>query len=191
MSSPRIQFIRHAEKPADPPPPHGVTKHGDHDPESLTVKGWQRAGALACFFAPTEGPLQSPLLSTPQALFAASPGSSGSEESKSQRPLETITPLADKLGLTIDTTFTKGEEVQVAEAAMAQEGVVLICWQHQVAHLIANRILGNDTTAPQTWPGDRFDVVWVFDLQADGSYSFSQVPQMLLKGDVPDPISGS
>jgi hypothetical protein len=137
------------------------------------------------------GPLQSPSLSTPQALFAASPGSSGSDDGKSQRPLETITPLAGKLGLTIDTSFAKGQEVQVAEAAMAQEGVVLICWQHQVSHLIANRILGNDTTAPQTWPGDRFDVVWVFDLQGDGSYAFTQVPQLLLEGDSPDPIPGT
>ena len=82
-------LIRHAEKPADPPPPHGVTKHGDHDPESLAVEGWERAGALACFFAPTHGPLQSPLLATPEVLYAATPGSSGSEESKSKRPVQT------------------------------------------------------------------------------------------------------
>ena len=183
-------LIRHAEKPDDPPP-HGVTKHGDHDPESLTVKGWQRAGALACFFAPTHGPLQSPLLATPEVLYAAAPGSSGSEESKSKRPVETITPLSKKLGRGIREDFTKGQEVQVADAAMSGIGPVLICWQHKVLHLIANRILGNDTTAPQQWPGDRFDVVWVFDLQADGSYTFAQVPQMLLKGDVPTPIPGS
>jgi hypothetical protein len=191
MSSPRIMLIRHAEKPADPPPPHGVTKHGDHDDQSLTVTGWQRAGALACFFAPTAGPLQSPLLSTPAVVFAALPGSSGSEESQSHRPVETISPLAGKLGLTIDTEFTKGQEVQVAEAAMAQAGAVLICWQHKDLHLIANQILGNDTTAPQQWPGDRYDMVWVFDLRADGSYAFTQVPQMLLEGDSSDPIPGT
>ena len=184
----RIMLIRHAEKPDDPPPPHGVNKHGDHDAESLTVHGWQRAGALACFFAPTHGPLQSPLISTPQVLYASPPGSSGSEESKSQRPVETITPLAKKLGVTIDTSFTKGQEVQVAEAAMGQSGTVLVCWQHTDLHLIANQILGNDTTSPQTWPGDRYDVVWVFDLRPDLGYNFFQVPQMLLAGDSTDPI---
>ena len=193
MSSPRaplIMLIRHAEKP-DKPPPHGVTKHGDHDAESLTVEGWQRAGALACFFAPTHGALQSPLLATPEVLYAAAPGKrSGSEGSQSERPLQTITPLAKKLGRTIRTDFTKGEETKLADAAMAEIGTVLVCWQHQDIHLIANRILGNDTTAPQKWPGSRFDLVWVFDLQADGGYTFVQVPQMLLKGDVPDPISG-
>ncbi len=185
-------LIRHAEKPADSPPPHGVTKHGDHDSESLTVEGWQRAGALAAFFAPTHGPLQSPLLATPEVLYAAAPGKhSGSDGSRSERPLQTITPLAKKLGRTVRTDFTKGEETKLADAAMAEIGTVLVCWQHQVANLIANRILGDDTTAPQKWPSDRFDVVWVFDLQGDGSYSFSQVPQMLLKGDVPTPIPGA
>ena len=54
---------------------------------------------------------------------------------------------------------------------------------------IANQILGNDTTVPQTWPGDRFDLVWVFDWNAGAeSYTFTQVPQLLLAGDSPDPI---
>jgi len=29
---------------------------------------------------------------------------------------------------------------------------------------------------------NRFDIVWVFDLRPDGTYLFSQVPQMLLAG---------
>ncbi len=58
--------------------------------------------------------------------------------------------------------------------------------------IIANLIVGNETTVPQKWPGDRFDVVWVFDLVTpSSSYSFSQVPQRLLAGDSPDPIQGS
>jgi hypothetical protein len=102
--------------------------------------------------------------------------------------VQTITPVSKKLGIGVQAQFTKGMETQVAQAAMAESGTVLICWQHKVAHLIANAILGNATVAPQQWPGDRFDLVWVFDLQSDGSYSFTQVPQLLLKGDSPDPI---
>jgi hypothetical protein len=184
----RILLIRHGEKPPSNPPPHGVTKHGDHDIQSLTVKGWQRAGALTCFLAPTAGPLQSPLLSTPAVIYASPPGGSGSEESQSQRPVETITPLAKKLGLTVQTDFLKGMETEVAQAAMAQSGVALICWQHKGIPLIANAILGNATTAPQSWPGDRYDVVWIFDIGADGAYSFHQLPQMLLAGDLPSGI---
>ena len=38
-NAPKIMLIRHAEKPEDDPPPHGVDIDGDHDSESLTVRG--------------------------------------------------------------------------------------------------------------------------------------------------------
>lgn len=63
-------------------------------------------------------------------------------------------------------------------------GPVLIAWEHEDIPLIPNLLLGNDTT-PQTWPSDRFDVVWIFDLNpATGIYAFSQVPQLPLQGDL-------
>jgi hypothetical protein len=82
---------------------------------------------------------------------------------------------------------------------MACGGTALICWQHEDIPSIANVIMGNDTTVPQKWPGDRFDVVWVLDLiievgsdsPSSSSYAFSQVPQSLLAGDSPDPIQDS
>src|SRR4051794_33031284 len=99
MSASRIMFIRHAEKPSTPPPPHGVSADGDHDNQSLMVQGWQRAGALATLFAPTQGGLQSPLLTAPQLIYAAGPTSGDpGDGSASERPLQTVTPLAAKLG---------------------------------------------------------------------------------------------
>lgn len=179
-------IIRHAEKPADSPPPHGVNPDGDHDSESLIPLGWQRAGALACLFDPARGPLQSPGISTPQAIFASGVG----HHSHSLRPQQTVTPLSRKLGLAIDTSWLKGQETEMTAAVMAQGGIVLVAWEHEAIPGIANQILGNDTTAPQQWPGSRFDLVWVFDLDAvAGTYAFSQVPQLLLPGDSPDPIA--
>lgn len=65
---------------------------------------------------------------------------------------------------------------------------MLIGWEHKHIPLIANAILGN-TSAPQKWPGNRFDMVWVFDLGADGNaYALSQIPELLLPGDSPDPF---
>ena len=73
---------------------------------------------------------------------------------------------------------------------MACGGVALISWQHEDIPAIANIILGNSTTVPQQWQGDRFDIVWVFDLdQSSSSYSFKQVPQRLFAGDSPSPIA--
>jgi hypothetical protein len=181
--SPRIMIIRHSEKPGKPGPPFGVDHAGNPDPESLAPRGWQRAGALAVFFAPARGELQDEAISVPQYLFAC-----GNEPERARlRPLETITPLAEVLGTAVDTRFIKGEEAELAACAMDCPGPVLISWEHNNLPAIANSIVGNQQTAPKKWPEDRFDVVWVFDL-VDGSYSFRQIPQLLLAGDRADVI---
>jgi hypothetical protein len=53
MTTDRIMFIRHAEKPRVDVAIR-LEADGTADPESLTVRGWQRAGALARFFCPVE-----------------------------------------------------------------------------------------------------------------------------------------
>jgi hypothetical protein len=180
----KIMVIRHGEKPQDASLPYGVTVDGEQDAESLLVTGWTRAGALAVLFAPARGPLQSPGLAVPQYVFAAADEGA----SKSQRPIETVSVVVQKLKLTTDSTYQVGDETQLAAAVTACNGVVLVGWEHKHIPLIANAILGN-TTAPQSWPGERFDMVWVFDLDgASGQYSFSQVPQLLLAGDQSNPI---
>jgi len=72
---------------------------------------------------------------------------------------------------------------------IACAGVVLIAWQHENIPTIADAILGKAGVVPSKWPGDRFDVVWVFDLRQQGGYAFSQLPQMLLAGDRPSVIT--
>ncbi|HWT07199.1 MAG TPA: hypothetical protein VN224_15650, partial [Xanthomonadales bacterium] len=72
---------------------------------------------------------------------------------------------------------------------LSHSGVVLIAWEHKRLHTIANLILGDETTAPQEWPADRFDVVWIFDRVTAGTYTFDQRPQLLLAGDRPEVIS--
>lgn len=75
------------------------------------------------------------------------------------------------------------------EEVFSRKGVVLICWQREYIPEIASLILGNKKLAPSDWPEDRFDMVWVFDLQRrSGRYKFKQVPQKLLGGDLTRPI---
>jgi hypothetical protein len=63
-------FIRHAEKPGVDVA-SGLEANGTTDPESLTIRGWQRAGALARFFRPVKAmPAPQP---KPLAVFAAGP----------------------------------------------------------------------------------------------------------------------
>lgn len=181
----KIMLIRHAEKPANSPPPYGVTAEGERESESLTVRGWQRAGALVSFFSPTNDSFQDPSLAEPQFLYASKP----TRRNGSRRPIETITPLAEKLAIRINSHFSKNEPGEMLEEAFLCSGVVLICWQHEFIPKIANYILGNNVTAPQDWPEDRFDMVWVFTRDsASAHYSFKQVPQNLLMGDWAIPI---
>jgi hypothetical protein len=63
--------------------------------------------------------------------------------------------------------------------------VVLVRWEHQHIPALAQAIPTLDATAtPTKWPGERFDVIWTFALDATaGRYAFGQVSQQLLEGD--------
>ena len=71
------------------------------------------------------------------------------------------------------------------EDAFLCNGVVLICWQREYILQITDQILVNKAGAPPEWPEDRFDMVWVFDRNpSSAEYSFKQIPQNLLMGDL-------
>jgi hypothetical protein len=177
--------IRHAEKPSDDGSVQGVSPAGKVDPEALSVRGWQRAGALVRLFAPLQGAFVDRRLVTPRAIFA----SALAKHSKSFRPQQTVAELAAVLGLPLMLDFPKGDEAALVTKATETDGAVLIAWEHEAIPDIANRILGNSTTCPQHWPGTRFDLVWVFDREGtSSSWSFGQAAQMLLSGDSPQPI---
>ena len=191
MPANKIMIIRHAEKPTTTPPPalNGVTITGAPDKDSLIVRGWQRAGALVPLFSPAHGSLQSAELATPQFIYATS-----TSDVDGNRPEETITPLAQKLGLTPNLSFDKKQLSEVAASAMACNGVVLIGWPHGEIPKLSSQFplsANNKNPIPASWPGDRFDVVFVFDLDTSSQavgYIFSQVPELLLAGDSADPI---
>jgi hypothetical protein len=181
----KIMLLRHAEKPDRDGAPFGVTLRGERSKESLQVRGWQRAGALISLLAPANGHINESSLAQPQFLYASKP----LRRKGSKRPLETITPLAEKLGLKINQNFTRGDFDKMLENAFMRKGVVLICWQREYIPRIALHILGQTKSVPRDWPEDRFDLFWVFDLdRKSGRYKFKQVPQSLLEGDLRIPI---
>lgn len=177
--------IRHAEKPAKDGPPYGITQKGERSKESLEVRGWQRAGALTKLFAPTSGHFQDSSLAKPQFLYASKP----LRRKGSRRPIETITPLAEKLAVQINAEFQRSDVEEMLEDIFSRKGVALICWQREYIPRIASYILGKNNVAPADWPEDCFDMIWVFDLnRSSGKYRLKQVPQRLLSGDTALPI---
>ena len=73
MNSAHVMIIRHGEKPSADGTIAGVTTDGDADPNELSVRGWQRAGALVRFFAPIAGAPLRPGIATPAHVFAQRP----------------------------------------------------------------------------------------------------------------------
>jgi hypothetical protein len=184
MSANKIMLIRHAEKPEVDV--KGVDSHGNENEEELIVRGWQRSGALVRLFAPRDGKFVDPRLAQPKTIFASAVG----KHSKSLRPQHTVRELADELKLKLDLRFPKGDESDLAKAAVTAAGPVLVAWEHQDIPAIVDAIVGNKITCPQTWDGTRFDLVWVLDRKpSDDGWDFAQVPQLLLAGDRVQPIA--
>ena len=176
--------IRHGEKPSLDGAILGVNESGTADPNELSVRGWQRAGALARFFAPIDTTATPQGIGRPEVLFAQGLG----QHVTSVRARHTLTPLAQLLGLPISTQFQKGEEAALAAAATSSPGTVLIAWEHKAICQFANILMDNANCTPQAWPDDRFDIVWVFDVDGTG-WQFHQVPELVLPGDVATPIA--
>jgi len=188
----KIMIIRHGEKPSKNPGKHGLFDvQEDGEPgngKSLLVTGWQRAGALNGFFAPYQSTPSNTVIARPDYIYAASPNS------ESQRPCETVTPLAAWMGYTqgsaqFNVTYTiGGGEPDMVESALVQSGVVLICWEHDnimpnIMGAINSKVpISNYTAIPNPFP-DVFYLVWILDLEG-GEYTWSSTNQNLVAGDV-------
>jgi hypothetical protein len=191
MSALTILIIRHAEKPGEDWPGPGLTDAGVADKESLVIRGWQRAGAWAALFGAGLG---GPDYPTPQAIYAATPGTSNHPDSSapSKRPHETILALAPRLDLKPDTSFAKGDEKHLVEELLTRDGVVLVSWEHKaIVSDIVPRIPVSQGKPPTHWPGDRFDVVLRFDrAEGETEFAFRELYPCLLSGDSDKPLDG-
>lgn len=164
-----VMVVRHAERPLRGV--SGVDPKGNQDKHCLVPRGWQRAGALAVLFSDPPEPLL-----RPDHIFAAS----DARASDSKRPMQTVTPLASKLGLTIESGFGKGHERDMVATLMARKGAVVIAWQHEAIPKIARLIAGRGTYPK--WSASTYDMIWVFT-RHHNHYRFSIVPQRVLAGD--------
>jgi hypothetical protein len=104
---------------------------------------------------------------------------------------ETIKPLADRLGLTPDTTYAVGQEHKLATTIAGQSGVVLVAWEHKAIARLLPAIVQSQSPPgiPTKWDGNRFDVVLRFDRSSpEAPWSFHQLCPCLLSGDLSTPM---
>ena len=179
----KIMLIRHGEKHTPGSPDRGITADGRHAKHELTVRGWQRAGALVGHFAPPGGMSKNSKILTPRAIFA----SNATKKSPSKRAMHTVWPLADFLRVPVHHELAEDQEEELAPLLLKAPSPVLVVWHHGNIPALARAIAGPDIPCPDEWPDDRFDVTWILD-RADGrsaKWKFSQAPQCLLPGDSP------
>jgi hypothetical protein len=160
-----VMLIRHAEKPAD-----------DTSPD-LSAEGQKRAEAIPELFKKSD--TRPEPLPTPDFIFATK------NSKNSHRPLETVTPLAKSLKLTVNSDFADDDVAEVAQELfknpMYSGKIVLVCWHHGKLPKLAHKLKADD--APETWDGKVFDRVWRIDNDEKGKATFSNLPQQLLPGD--------
>jgi broad specificity phosphatase PhoE len=173
-------IIRHGEKPDGSA--EGVDAQGKKDDSSLTEVGWARARALVGLFDPTQGDLRAGL-ARPTAIYAAGV----TDDAEGQRTRETVTPLADALGIPVNIDFGRGDEKKLAKEAAGRTGATLIAWQHGGIPEIVDAFPRVSPKPPDEWPDDRFDVVWTLTRTTDG-WRFAQLPELVLPQDQPEVI---
>ncbi|WP_298420622.1 hypothetical protein [uncultured Kordia sp.] len=163
-----ILILRHAEKPTEA------------SNENLSIKGYERAAALAYYMPATFG--------TIDHIFAAGVG----HKSHSKRPVETITPLAERLGKKVHDSYLKYEYPEMITHIFGDDKytgkTIAIAWQHTDIEDIATKF-GALEVPTSKWPGDCFDLVWKLTLNDDNSYTLNQIPQLLMYGDSDDVIT--
>lgn len=182
MPSPQaVMFIRHGEKPGDNGPPHGINHKGDSDPHSLSVRGWTRAGALAALFA--HAPFDTHLDVVVPARIVAT---KSTDDYKSKREVDTATPLAHRLALTVDQDFDHAHAAELASSILGDSRPTLVVWHHgSMTDIISKLPVSNRDDIPHHWPEDRFDLIWTLSKGPEESeYRFAIVPQQLLDGDL-------
>ncbi|KAH8666496.1 hypothetical protein BX600DRAFT_461893 [Xylariales sp. PMI_506] len=133
-AEPTVYFIRHGEKPDD----------GD----GLSTEGEERAQCLRTVFGASSS-------YDIQYIMAQTPKSDGSR----QRPYDTVLPLADDLGITVDTSCDRDDSDCVADVVESYTGSgnILICWEHKQLNNLAEALGASDV---DNYPDDSYDLIW-------------------------------
>jgi hypothetical protein len=153
MTPNKILIMRHAEKPSDP---HNI---------NLAPKGLARAKQLATYIPATFG--------RPDFLFATQ------QSPDSNRPLETIEPLAQSSGLNIDDSFADNQYKALASGLITDpkyNGVyVLICWHHEKILKLARALGAKAADLPGSWNPDVYNLILVLDFTREPKPSVKKI----------------
>lgn len=134
----KIIIIRHGEKP----------KNGDN----LNCQGLNRSLLIPDMIVSKFG--------VPSFSYVPSVGVDSA--TKHARMFQTITPLAVKYNLTINSRFNGKDSAGLANDIIKRHGVVLVVWDHKSIVPIIHALGIND--AELKWNDDDFDSIWIIQI---------------------------
>jgi hypothetical protein len=175
-----IYLIRHAEKPDSGP--------------GLSPAGQARAQAYVQYLQNQTGPQGRPIRWN--YLFASS------DSENSDRPLLTITPLANAIQKTIDASYAEkhydklGKNIRDNAVNYANKNI-LICWHHGEILALAQTLgaaaegLPSSSNWPANWPGEVFG--WLLQVYYDDHGALQDehsqaINEHLMPDDTMDPV---
>lgn len=129
-----VVIIRHAEKPAS----------GDN----LSCQGENRALQLVNVL----------YQKFKQPDYTYVPALKLDKNTAHSRMFQTVTPLAIKYNLTINSQYNEKDAKRVAKSVFKKTGTVLMVWEHSAIADLA-RALGVDK--PPKWHAEDFDSIWI------------------------------
>ncbi|RKO88577.1 hypothetical protein BDK51DRAFT_32189 [Blyttiomyces helicus] len=183
-----VILIRHAEKLTwhNGVAPSKEMKALYIDNHILSAKGYERAHALVGYFNHREE-IQALFRRRPlAAIIAQDVDRTPDAWGRSERPRETVEPLATHLAPrgVVFLTYTKKQLPQVLSSIREFKGrTVIVSWAHQQIPDLTVALGVPAAQVPQHWPGKRFDVTWVVEPGSGTPATFVQYPQRLLFGD--------
>jgi hypothetical protein len=137
----RVVIVRHGEKPDD----------GDQ----LSCEGQNRALKLPELLVTKFG--------KPAATYVPALGLGTS--TSHARMFQTVSPLAIKYNLPINTRFDEKDANGLASDVLARQGTILLVWEHSMIPELAKQL---GIASPPKWKGRDFDSIWVITY-ADGA----------------------
>jgi hypothetical protein len=173
--------LRHGEKPGDAEDPdkpvgsggYGVDQCSRIDRHALTIRGWQRAGALA------GTNLCRHLDAHEGSVTILVPRYDG--DHTGHRAYQTVLPLAARFGVEPDPACEAGDVEKLTGKVLSLAGTVVVCWEHDALAELARGLAGDEKIS---WPKRRFDVLWLIRPGATAKGDrFAQEDQRLLAGD--------
>ena len=153
-----VVIIRHAEKP--------------ESGHILSPEGEKRALLIVDYVIKSQ---DMKAVGLPNFIFASNP----KDEESSVRSIQTVTPLAKALKLTINTNYVaddyKKMVAEILSNPIYNQKNIFIAWGHKKIDKIAKKL--GVTNYPDEWSDDDYDSVWIVNYKNNAVNNFSIVKQ--------------